>query len=220
MLDALARIHAYYWEDENLGDDALGLSSIDYKISCIQPLQPEHYAHAPQILDIMQKGRTALFDLVEPDVCALLQSLYNDSQPIDAFLHRLPRTLVHTDYRLDNMAFFGDTQELVVFDWQQASFAPMIDDVCWFVGSLAEHIGAHESYYQYYRQQLTTYLGDRFDQGLWRSILDVGCLLEVMTKGSWHAFFAVTNENEAFRADMRRSVASYNDLVRKAVVWL
>jgi hypothetical protein len=220
MLDALSRMHAIYWEDETLRDDALGLSNIDTKLSYIRPLHPGYFEHAPQILDIMQKGRSDLLDMVEPDVCAILQSLYNSSLPIEAFLHCLPKTLVHTDYRLDNLAFFRDTQELVVFDWQQASFAPMIDDVCWFVGSLAEHISAHETYYEYYRQQLTTYLGDRFDPSLWRAMLDVGCLLEVMTKGTWHAFFAVTNENEAFRADMRRSVATYNDLVRKAVVWL
>jgi hypothetical protein len=220
MLDALARMHAIYWEDETLRDDALGLSNIDTKLSYLRPLHPGYFEHAPHILDIMQKGRSALLDMVEPDVCTFLESLYNNSLPIATFMHRLPRTLVHTDYRLDNMAFFHDTQELVVYDWQQASYAPMIDDVCWFVGSLAEHLSAHETYYEYYRQQLSTYLGDRFDPGLWGPMLDVGCLLEVMTKGTWHAFFAATNENEAFRADMQRSVASYNDLVRKAVVWL
>ena len=133
---------------------------------------------------------------------------------------QLPKTLVHCDFRQDNMAFFPDTQDLIVFDWQSAAYAPLTEDLCWFIGSLADHLDQHAWYYQYYHQQLTAYLGDRSDPGLWQSMLEVGCLVEVMTKGIWHAFFAHYHENEAFRADMRRSVNSYNALVRNGTRWL
>jgi hypothetical protein len=81
-------------------------------------------------------------------------------------------------------------------------------------------IDQHAWYYQYYHRQLTAYLGNRLDPHLWQPMLEVGCLVEVMTKGIWHAFFACHHENEVFRADMRRSVNSYNALVRKATRWL
>jgi hypothetical protein len=221
MLDALAGMHAVYWEQENLKAGDLGLTNLDTKLSfSIGSPKEEHFQHAPHILDIVKKGQNALFDLVEPDVSASLQSVAKNLQSLRTFLEKLPATFVHTDFRQDNLAFFPDTQELVAFDWQMAGYAPVVLDLCWFVGSLAGVLDQHESYYQYYRQRLSTYLGDRFDQSLWQPMLEVGCLVEVLSKGSWHAFFAVTSEDESFRKMMRRSVNSYNNIVRKALQWL
>ena len=92
-------------------------------------------------------------------------------------------------------------------------------DLCWFVmcGGIFHQ---QEAYYQYYCQRLSEYLGDRFNPGLWQPMLEVGCLVDVLRKGGWHAYFATTSEDESFREDMRQSVNSYNDIIRKGLVWL
>ena len=73
---------------------------------------------------------------------------------------------------------------------------------------------------EYYRQQLANRLGGKFDSSLWLPMLDVGNLVDVLRKGSWHAFFATTSPDEGWRARMRQSVQNYNDLVRKGMQWL
>ena len=76
MLDSLARMHASFWENHSLQDEALGLSNIQNKLSYLRPLPPENFRHAPQILDIIQKGHTALLDYVDQDVRISLESLF------------------------------------------------------------------------------------------------------------------------------------------------
>jgi len=70
----LARMHAIFWEEENLKAVELGLIN---NLASIIPFstKPEHYQHAPHILEILQHGWSALYELVEPDVCDALQSL-------------------------------------------------------------------------------------------------------------------------------------------------
>lgn len=220
MLDALARMHALFWEDETLRDDALGLSNIHNKLSLNPELNEEYFKHSPQILDILRKGRTALLDLVDSDVNAALQSIMDNPLPIEKFISRLPKTLTHSDFRQDNLAYISDSQELVVYDWQQAGYSLAVDDLCWFVGSLADHLDRHHDYYSYYQQRLSGYLGDRFDPASWQPMLEVGCLVEVITKGIFHAYFAVYTDNQPFKADMHRSVNSYNQIVRNALKWI
>jgi len=220
MLDALAAMHATFWEQEALKAGELGLLSVETIFSFIGPLQEEYYQHAPHILEMIQQGRSALFDLVEPDVSKVLQALIEDPQPLRKFMEKFPATFVHTDFRQDNLAIIPDTQALVVFDWQMAGYAPPILDICWLIGSLPDQLDQHEDYYSYYQQNLSAYLADRFDPNLWQPMLEVGCLLEVLRKGNWHALFAVTSEDVTFRAVMKRSVESYNDIVRKGLAWL
>ena len=45
-------------------------------------------------------------------------------QPLYNALAKFPATFIHGDYRADNLALFPDTQELLVFDWQYAGYAP------------------------------------------------------------------------------------------------
>jgi hypothetical protein len=220
MLDALARMHAGFWEDDLLQNEGLGLSSIRNKLSYLKPLPPEYFSRAPLILEIIQKGHTALLELVDQDVRTSLQSLFNNSLALENFMAQLPKTLVHCDFRQDNLAFYSDTQDLVVFDWQSAAYAPLTEDLCWFIGSLADHLDLHPRYYEYYYQRIKEYQGSRLDPQFWQRMLEVGCLVEVMTKGVWHAYFALYHEDIAFRTIMRKSVNSYNEIVRKAVRWL
>ncbi len=46
----------------------------------------------------------------------------------------LPKTLIHGDFRLDNM-LFGDDPEIVVVDWQTAAIGSGAQDLAYFVGA-------------------------------------------------------------------------------------
>jgi hypothetical protein len=219
MLDALARMHAIFWEDEKLKAVELGLNDIQAIIPFGWPTQWDRYPHAREIVALMKQGWEVLFELVEPDVRQALQWIMDDPQPLYDTLAKYPSTLIHSDYRLDNLAWMADARDLVVFDWQFAGYAPATVCMCWFVmsGGLFDK---QWEYVEYYRQRLSNYLGDHFDPGLWQPLLELGCLVDVLRKGNWHAYFSVTGEDEAYKAHMRKSVDSYNDLVRKGLEWI
>jgi hypothetical protein len=148
-----------------------------------------------------------------------LQSLLGNPQPLLDTLAEYPSTLIHADYRTGNLALWPDTSQVVAFDWQDASYAPATLCLSWFIMS-GELFLIQDAAAEYYRVQLAKRLGDQFEPNLWQPMLAVGCLTEVLRKGNWHALFAVTHEDEEFRNHMRRSVGSYNDLVRRGLKWL
>jgi len=219
MLDALARMHAIFWDDENLYADELGLCQPVKVASSFWPRMLDNYRHDPVIVAKLKKGWEALFELVEPDVRDALQSLMDNPQTLFDTLAKYPSTFVHSDYRLDNLAWMADTHELFVFDWQNAGIAPATIGMSWFVmsGGLFDR---QDEYVEYYRRQLTKYLDGRLDPGQWQPMLELGCMVDVLRKGNWHAYFSVTGEDEAGKAYMRQSVDSYNDIVRRGLAWL
>ena len=219
MLDALARMHAIFWEDEKLKAAELGLNDMQTIIPFGWPAQWNRYPHAREIVALMKQGWEVLFELLELDVSEALQLIMNDPRSLYDTLAKYPSTFVHSDFRLDNLAWMADTHELIVFDWQNAGIAPATIGMCWFVmsGGLFDR---QDEYVEYYHRRLIQYLGDRLDPDLWQPMLELGGLVEVLRKGNWHAYFSVTGEDEAFKAHMRQSVDTYNDIVRKGLAWL
>jgi hypothetical protein len=219
LLDAIAAIHATYWEDERLTDPALGLAAAEKLVTFDWPQNWHLFRQTPEILEIIAKGWNALFDMLEPDVCAALQAVMDNPQPLFEKLAQFPRTLIHADFRIANVALLPENHQVVAFDWQNAAFAPATICSCWFTMS-GEVFSMQTEAAEYYRQQLSHRLGNKFDQSLWQPMLDVGNLIEVLRKGSWHAMSATTSPDETLRARMRQCVKDYNDLVRKGILWL
>ena len=220
LLDALAAMHAMFWEDDDLRDPNLGLCNIKEELTCCWPVQFERYrTYNPQTVDLLTRGWAALFDMLEPDVRDIVQSLMNNLTPVLDILAQYPSTLIHGDYRTGNLALLPETDQVVAFDWQAAGYAPALIDICWFVMT-GEFFLRQELLAAYYREQLAVRLGNRFDPDQWQSMYEVGCLVDVLRKGPWHAFFAAYNDTEEGRAYMRRSIDSYNPLVRAGLKWL
>ncbi len=46
-----------------------------------------------------------------------------------------PWTVVHGDYRLDNLLFIGSTGRVAVVDWQTCTHGPGLQDVAYFIGA-------------------------------------------------------------------------------------
>jgi len=219
MLDALAVMHAMFWEDEGLSNAALSLCHVEDIVPAFWPSTWDRYRHEVEVVETLEKGWEALFELVEPDVRDALQALMENPDPLYTALARFLTTFLHADYRPDNLALLPETSDLFFFDWQWAAYAPATIGMCWFVmdGGVFER---QDEYVKYYRRHLADLLGDRFDWGQWQSMVELGCLVDVLRKGNWHALFAVTGDDEDNKAYMRQSVDSYNDIVRKGLVWL
>jgi hypothetical protein len=219
LLDALAAMHAIYWEDESLQDPALGLCEVEKLIKISWPEHCTAYSHDTKTIEMINKGWEALFDLLAPDVRDLIQLLMAQPQVMVNKLAKFPSTFIHADYRTGNLALLSDANQVVALDWQDASYAPAVLCLCWFIisGGIFE---IQEDAAEYYRQQLTDRLGDRLDPGIWQPMLDVGCMVEVLRKGNWHALFATSHPDENVQVLNRKSVQTYNNLVRKGIQWL
>lgn len=221
LLDALAAMHAMFWEDETLKNPELGLCTPDQMIKTFWKEHLHRYRHDTKATEYIIAGWDAFFDMVEPDVRDAVQRLMEDPHPLFRKLDQLPATFVHGDYRLANLALMPKTNQLIAFDWQHAGYAPATMCLSWFImGSVGVGgVGVYEAA-EYYRQQLTKRLCNLFDPDLWQQMLDLGCMADALRKGNWHALFSVSHSDEAVRIRMRKSIDDYSDFIRKGLKWL
>ena len=86
-------------------------------------------------------------DRIEDDVIAMGERYYGDIESYAEPVHE-PFSLVHTDYRLDNMLFATPEggPPITVVDWQTVSCGSPLSDVSYFIGAglLKEDRRAHE----------------------------------------------------------------------------
>jgi hypothetical protein len=95
-------------------------------------MQPQLQANLAKFLDVFGSVVTA------PRAAWVCDLLPRFSRSLVAT--RQPDTVVHTDFRLDNM-FFDGAHDAVVFDWQSLSTGQGLYDVAWFiVGSFPAHL--------------------------------------------------------------------------------
>jgi Ser/Thr protein kinase RdoA (MazF antagonist) len=121
---SLARLHASHWNDEALRD-------IDFLI----PLTEERAAFLTDL------ARTGTEQFVERYGCQLdAKDVTTLHEVVDVLLHWQlqhvePYSLVHGDFRLDNLLFQPDGDEVVIVDWQTVAVALPARDLGYFVGT-------------------------------------------------------------------------------------
>ncbi len=218
LLDALATMHAMFWEDEALKAPELGLCTPNQMVKNFWTEHLPRYRHDTKATEYIIAGWDAFFDMVQPDIRDAVQRLMEDPQPLFRKLAQLPATLVHGDYRLANLALMPKTNQVIAFDWQHAGYAPATMCLSWFIMG-GEEVGVYEAA-EYYRQQLVKHLGHRFDSDLWQQMLELGCMADALRKGNWHALFSVSHSDEPVRLRMRESVYALSDAIRKGLNWL
>lgn len=118
-----ARLHSH-WD----GSGVLG------KYDWLRPLSDSSFLTTFDMgQDIIDQGREALRGLAP----SWLLQRANDAGFIMAEqlrqLDREPRTLLHVDYRLDNMIFSDDGTQMTLIDWQQIYCGPGLWDVGYFI---------------------------------------------------------------------------------------
>ena len=127
-LRAIAGFHAYWWKSEKLEEfDWLTDSPADS--NAVNPWVLDQYRKAFPIF--VDKVGALLTDAAKAFGEQLPEQLTDKSQ-----FGKSPRTLVHGDFRLENM-FFGASlgeSSFAVIDWQDISRGEGVWDVAWFIG--------------------------------------------------------------------------------------
>ncbi len=122
VTDALADLHAAFWESERFAGDLAPLVARSAPATFLGEL------FVRRILGDL-KGQAA--DLVPPEVQRGSRVLLDQKQAVDAFWAAEPRTLIHGDTHLGNL-FFEDAAPGFL-DWQAVMAGPGIRDLAYFV---------------------------------------------------------------------------------------
>jgi Phosphotransferase enzyme family len=134
-LTLLARLHARHWRDPGLDARREWLWPLDRMPRVVQAAyrrrRDEFAAAAPSAVE---SGLMDELDRVQEDYPDLVRAFMT-----------APSTLLHGDFRLDNLLFRPDG-EVVVVDWQLCGVGPAAWDVSYFItGALEPSVGrAHE----------------------------------------------------------------------------
>ncbi len=226
VLDAMAALHAAFFEDPALASPALGLCGLPDVYGVFSPhtgrREAAGGAGTPQrIIEGWDRVQT----VVEPDVARLVAQLIDDPTPLCAALARYPATLVHGDWRHANQGLIRDPAgppRVVMIDWQLATAGPPSVELGRYVGANSSRLpGTKEATLEYYRQRLAARLGPRFDDSWWRPQLELGMLGGFIQDGWAIALKATTwqvgaDAREHWRADL----AWWSEQVRVGARWL
>lgn len=146
VLTTMADMHGQFWNSERL-DEFRWLVPMRYAgkpmhmmyVQAVDKFKERHAerltGHASDILDWMKANFLALF----------------------TELSARPSTLVHGDFRLDNLCFDDDTGEVIVFDWQTIGVGPGAIDLAYFLSAAVTEDapdGTVDEMLEFYRERL------------------------------------------------------------------
>ncbi len=224
LLNALATVHATFWEAAELTEPTLGLCNHQQVLDVFTSATGRRFpATICPVSKALVEGWSLLQELIAPDVIDVLDRLYRDPQPLCNALAHYPKTLVHGDYRGPNLGIeWSSAPQIMLFDWQLAACSAATVDLAWFFSghnvlfaSVAPDVAI-----DYYRQQLAEQLGKRFDDDWWQPLLALGQLTNVLRRACLKAWAAINHTDETYRANERKMLDIYSDQVRTAVQWL
>ena len=130
-LSEAALLHGAFWDDKSL-----------FELDWVSRRDPEGIAHTVELIEALQPAFVNRYqsvlseESIEAGDCFLRgASVWFSDIP-------RPSTLVHGDYRLDNLMFAPDgtlnSRPLVVVDWQTVTHSHAAHDVAYFLGSSFE----------------------------------------------------------------------------------
>jgi hypothetical protein len=133
-LDALAALHARFWEAPALDDPHLGLASQRDTLLWLSPAAIEEALASgldePYLL-LARRGWDAFFHMIAPEDAATLAATLAHPDRVLAAIARLPRTLVHGDVWGPNLGRLSPTHRapragsrVLLIDWALMSAAP------------------------------------------------------------------------------------------------
>ncbi len=152
VLRAAARLHASLWDSPRL-DDLWWAWRVGSHARASQMV----YRNARSAFD------QAYRDRLPPFVFALLDWLDNHGEDLQRGMRRPPSTVLHVDFRLDNLFFAGTRPaDVIFFDWQACGIGPAARDVASFLSnSLRVGVGSPEI-----RKLLATYHDTLVEHGV------------------------------------------------------
>lgn len=225
ILEAMAALHAAFWEDSLLGKQELNLCKPEDFFTHTSPVKARRMAQTNPsfVLNMIIEGRRLVPKFVDTEIAELMHSLVHDPTPLCAALTRYPQTLVHSDVRIANLGLKrGKYPRLIMLDWaRQTPTAPTVD-LCYYLitsGSTKIPITFEQSI-DLYKQQLTKRLGDRFDESWWQPQLELSLLGTISTMACFNAWIAENSDDEVSRVENREDLQYWAEQARAGIKWL
>ena len=220
FLDALARLHATFWNAPILNDPHIGLCDPAQLLDQTSlPMAQKHTNSSMGVIpEWVRGGWEVMEELLDSDTFSHLKSLTENPQPLFEALSRYPYTLLHGDYRAANLAH---PDQPVAFDWQEATCSLMTIDLAWFVKEdcIQDAMGQVQAI-NFYRRRLETYLNSRFDDTEWRAMVDLGHLVDALRSTCFPAYWYKHTDDPNDRPGLEMEVKVRNQQVRDALRWL
>jgi hypothetical protein len=218
FLDPLAGIHAVFWNDPRLLDPLIGLEdgALTFlgQLPFAQTITGQEMGVLP---DWIKEGWEVAAGLLDSDVYRHMHELIMHPRPLIDALGRFPFTLLHGDYRAENLAYIDRP---LVIDWQIATHSLMTIDLAWFLTWIVPEGKDQEEAIQYYRQRLEGYLNVAFDDPSWQAMFELGRLVDALRCTFYLAYWSKHSDAPEQRAHNERMVNQRNHQVRAALRWL
>ena len=221
LLDAMARVHATFWNDDRLTAPELGICDTRQLLemsSLASALCFEQGTNSP-LPEWIIRGWAKLADLLPADLYDPMRELMDDPRPLLDAVEQYQKTLIHGDFRAENLAY---TDRSVLLDWQEAAYTLPTADLVWFLRdeSFSPEYGRFEAEV-YYRQRLEWHLGARFANEEWQAMLDLGYGIDALRAAGFYGMFVILNvDNLQYRQHDEWFVRFHAHKVQKALRWL
>jgi len=175
ILGTLARVHARYWKSE---------------LDCKSWLTPQetffNYLHPQSMSEEKAAGRdNPLYSSIQKGWDLVFEMLPNELKsfvwepPIERMTEGLPKTVIHGDSKLGNLAIVPGGK-LSAFDWTVVAYACPAIEIGWYITVNSSRLSTtKENVFNRYREQLEKELAMQFDPDTWQRILDLAILTGV-----------------------------------------
>lgn len=149
VLDTMARMHAQFWHGRDL-------EQFPWLLSLELSLKPFHMMYLQGVESFKQRHQGWL----TRQQVAVLDWLKDHYFELMARFKACPETLIHGDFRLDNLCFDDARGEVILFDWQTLGRGPCGFDLAYFLSaSFAAPLSRGETrgFIDYYGERLADY---------------------------------------------------------------
>jgi len=130
FLRHMATLHASFWH----GGDELEVVPAEHRYLELSPWMAEAEAAigSPHLVPQLVAKGWPLLAKVAPGAAAIVVPLAHDPGPLVAALAGTPRTLVHSNWKLDNLGT-DDRGRTVLLDWEQPGRGAALSDLAWYL---------------------------------------------------------------------------------------
>jgi hypothetical protein len=225
VLEALAALHAAFWEDNRLYNQRLSLCKPEDFFAHTSVTRARRMAQKNPsfVLDLIIEGRRLIPKFVDTDMAELMYDLVHDPTSLCTALERYPQTLVHSDVRKANLGLErGKRPRLIVLDWaRQTRTVPAVDLIYYLISiSWSRFPIPFEKNIDLYRQQLAQRLGERFDESWWQPQLELSLLGTFSTMACFMAWEAQHSDDASSREHNRANLQWWAEQARPGARWL
>lgn len=223
FLNAMAALHARFWQSPALHDPALGLCRLDHLYRLFAPATAraeldDDNAIPRHVVDGWEQAQRTL----PADVWATVERLLADPAPLCRALARYPVTLVHGDWRHANQACAPGVAHLIMLDWQLAAVAPPAVDLARYLITNSPLLpGGKDRTIAHYRAGLAARLGAAFADAWWTPQLALA-LLGGFVQDGWALVLKATtwHVGAKHRDQWQADLPWWIERVREGVGWL